>query len=267
MALTLRQLNTCRTATGLATMSVVLRFAAAIVRPDSFRVPTSNDVADSKRALSDRQLMARAQAGDTSCFEALFHRYQAALLRVAQSRLGQRDWAEDAVQETFLCAFKSRHTYDRRYNFRTWLWTILLNRCRNHVRRRTRAPTIHLWADQPCDADRSACELRQFESEEPGPAVRLMAKERGALLESLLDRLSPAQADALRLRFFGGLKYQEIADAMRCSLATAKNRVRWGLLRLAHWLRSEASLADAFSLTENSVQFARAPRNDAGEGS
>jgi RNA polymerase sigma-70 factor (ECF subfamily) len=41
------------------------------------------------------------------------------------------------------------------------------------------------------------------------------------------------QADALRLRFFGGLKFEEIAGAMQCSLSTAKNRVRWGLERMA----------------------------------
>ena len=41
--------------------------------------------------------------------------------------------------------------------------------------------------------------------------------------------LPSVMADALRLRFFGELKFQEIADAMSCSISTAKNRVRWGL--------------------------------------
>jgi RNA polymerase sigma factor (sigma-70 family) len=61
----------------------------------------------------------------------------------------------------------------------------------------------------------------------------LWRKERAALLDELLARLTPAQADALRLRFFADLKFQEIADTMGCSLLTAKNRVRSGLLRLA----------------------------------
>ena len=60
-------------------------------------------------------------------------------------------------------------------------------------------------------------------------------------LESLLARLPEAQADALRLRFFGELKFQEIADAMGCSLATAKNRVRWGLTTLSSMMQSEVS--------------------------
>lgn len=224
-------------------------------------------MAESHPALSDRQLMARAQAGDTDCFEELVRRHRSALVRVAWSRLGHRDLAEDAVQETFLCAFKSRHTYNRRYSLRTWLWTILINQCRNHHRRRTRKPTIRLWADEPPEADLSLCKEANIESTEPGPAASLMAKERRALLESLMGRLSAAQADALRFRFFGGLKYQEIAEAMDCSLATAKNRVRWGLLRLSHWLRSDATLADAFSLAKEPIHSARAHHSDAGDGS
>jgi RNA polymerase sigma-70 factor (ECF subfamily) len=66
----------------------------------------------------------------------------------------------------------------------------------------------------------------------------LLAKERAAQLEALLARLSLAQADALRLRFFGGLKFQEIADTMQCSLNTAKNRVRDGLARMAEMLET-----------------------------
>ena len=68
----------------------------------------------------------------------------------------------------------------------------------------------------------------------------------------MLSQLNPDQAAALRLRFFSGLKFHEIAVAMHCSLATAKNRVRWGLERLA------AALAEA-GLTDPSVAGAGAP--------
>ena len=61
----------------------------------------------------------------------------------------------------------------------------------------------------------------------------MLARERSELLEASLAALPTVQADALRLRFFGGLKFEEIAEAMQCSLGTAKNRVRWGLMRMA----------------------------------
>ena len=53
--------------------------------------------------------------------------------------------------------------------------------------------------------------------------------------------MPPDQADALRLRFFGGLKFQEIADVQACSLTSAKNRVRAGLLQMADRLSAEVT--------------------------
>ncbi len=178
---------------------------------------------------SDAELLDRVRSGETDCFDELVRRYQPALLRVARSRLGRADWAEEVVQETFLAAFKSCASYDPRFNFRTWLWTILLNQCRGHYQRRMRSVPLEPWTD---DGATAAAESRQDRSG-GSPLVELLARERAAQLESLLAQLSTAQADALRLRFFGGLKFQEIADAMQCSLNTAKNRVRWGLMRMA----------------------------------
>jgi RNA polymerase sigma-70 factor (ECF subfamily) len=66
----------------------------------------------------------------------------------------------------------------------------------------------------------------------------LLAKERSQQLDLLLGQLSGVQADALRLRFFGGLKFQEIAEAMQCSLNTAKSRVKIGLMRMAELLQT-----------------------------
>lgn len=184
--------------------------------------------------LSDQDLMREVQAGQAHRFAILISRYEGPLVRVAESRLGRRDWAEEVVQETFLAAYKSRDTYNATFNFRTWLWTILLNQCSAHWKSRSRMPRVATWTDVERDSRGSHSILAEGASDDPQPFARLLEAERRERLGVLLARLPNVQADALRLRFFGGLKFQEIADAMQCSLGTAKNRVRWGLLRLAH---------------------------------
>lgn len=191
--------------------------------------------------LTDQALMRRVQAGETECFAELVERYRPALLRVAESRLGRRDWAEDAVQEAFLSAFKSRHTYRHAFSFRTWLWTILLNQCRRAGSSRARSPRVSCWADEAEGAQAPAMFQASLTRGVEPPLAQLLARERIQLLEAALARLSPAQADALRLRFFGALKFEEIAETMGCSLGTAKNRVHWGLLRLADLIRQTDS--------------------------
>jgi RNA polymerase sigma-70 factor (ECF subfamily) len=204
--------------------------------------------------LTDEALMRRVQAGCTGLFGELVRRYQGPLLRVAQSRLPRASGAEDVVQETFLAAYKSRHTYRTEFSFRTWLWTILINQCRSHQQRLARLPQQSgsgeaeaTWLESAPQADQS----------QPLPLTQLMARERRELLDSLLARLPTVQADALRLRFYGGLKFQEIADTMDCSLATAKNRVQWGLTKLSQLLQNETSfqsLADDWFSSANDVR-------------
>lgn len=177
----------------------------------------------------DTALWARVQQGEGECFAELARRYQLPLERVARSRLGRSDWAEDVVQETFLAAYKSCGSYDPRYSFRTWLWTILLNQCAAHYHRQRRAMALTSHPDAGEIVERAD----ERGGEHATPLGALLASERSAQLETLLAQLSTVQADALRLRFFGGLKFQEIAETMQCSLNTAKNRVKWGLMRLA----------------------------------
>ncbi|MCA9221486.1 MAG: RNA polymerase sigma factor [Pirellulaceae bacterium] len=193
-------------------------------------------MADDIQQPSDGTLIAEVLTGRRERFAVLVDRYQAPLIRVARSRLGRHDWAEDVVQETFLCAFKSLASYNSQYSFRTWLWTILLNQCRRHVQKRSRRPLVRSWSDQPASATDEAGESTVGDvlaSSEESPLTPLLREERAERLERMLRQLPDKQADALRLRFFGGLQFNEIAAAMQCSLATAKNRVRWGLATLA----------------------------------
>jgi RNA polymerase sigma-70 factor (ECF subfamily) len=178
-------------------------------------------------------LIARVLDGERESFAALVMRYEGALLKLAKSRLGRRDWAEDAVQETFLCAYRWLGTYDSRYSFRTWLWTILLNQCNRHYHRRSRQPAAGVFGGTTPAPE-------ALLSQEASPPESLLAKERAEQLGEQLATLPAEQADALRLRFFGGLKFAEIAEVQGCSLTSAKNRVRWGLTKLAARLGNES---------------------------
>jgi RNA polymerase sigma-70 factor (ECF subfamily) len=180
----------------------------------------------------DGQLMRRIQEGEFSFFEVLVERYRPALLRVASGMLNDAALAEDVVQETFLAVFASRHTFNPAFHFRTWLWTILLNLCRAQRKRLARRPQIVsrstlTTSERANIADPSTSETA---------LAALLIRERGAQLQGFLNELPDAQADAIRLRFFAGLKYEEIALSMGVSLGGAKLRVRSGLRKLSERL-------------------------------
>jgi RNA polymerase sigma-70 factor (ECF subfamily) len=183
--------------------------------------------------LDDVEIMRRVQAGQVELFDELVRRYRGPLLHVAWSKLGDRAWAEDTMQETLLAAFTARATYNPRFAFRTWVWTILLNLCRRQWRRRESRPRERSLSNLPPD------ELAGFH--EPvthdTALAQLVGTERREQVHRLLARLPEAQADALRLRFFGGLQFSEIALAMGSSVSGAKQRVKHGLIELAEQLR------------------------------
>ncbi len=171
--------------------------------------------------MSDRDqiLMLRVQAGDSSPFAELVDRFRPRLLRFSESALRDRQLAEDLVQETFLAVFQARQTYNPAFAVSTWIWTITLN-----LVRRTRQRI----------ATRTAHEARLSPRT---PAVPSSTAEDREQLDAWLIRLPEAEADALRLRFFGELTFEQIAVSMESSLSGAKLRVRNGLERLAELAR------------------------------
>jgi RNA polymerase sigma-70 factor (ECF subfamily) len=180
----------------------------------------------------DAELMRWIQEGEFSFFEVLVERYRPALLRVAVGMLNDGALAEDVVQETFLAVFASRHTFNPAFHFRTWLWTILLNLCRAQLKRRGRRPQVVSHSTLDTSERASITDASTSET----ALAALLIRERSAQLQGLLNELPDAQADAIRLRFFAGLKYEEIAQAMGVSLGGAKLRVRSGLSKLSERL-------------------------------
>jgi len=197
--------------------------------------------------ITDGAIVAQVLTGESQQFDLLVERYHATLVRVAFSRFGRVDWAEDAVQETFLKAFQSLPTYDSKYSFRTWLWTILLNECRRQTKRGSRWRAVFT-------GEAAEAELSKIESALNGPVQTMLSKERNLRLEEWLSSLPEVQADALRLRFYGSLKYHEIAAAMGSSLAGAKKRVRSGLETLSARMKSAENIRLSTDKSSRSTQ-------------
>ena len=88
--------------------------------------------------MTDGELIRRTLDGDARAFTELVDRHAPACLRYATRMLGDRADAEDAAQEAFLRAHRALASYDANLPFRTWLFTILINRCRTSMSRRAR---------------------------------------------------------------------------------------------------------------------------------
>lgn len=187
-------------------------------------------------AADDATIMQAVQRGEFEQFDLLVERYRLPLIRVAASKLGNAAWAEDVVQETFLAVFAARATFNPEFAFRTWLWTILLNLCRRQLKQQHRQPRQVPRSQLSSESAWSSnCEPVEWET----GLTRLLQLERREQLAALLNELPEPQGDALRLRFFGGLKFSEIAEAMHSSVSGAKRRVQNGLLAMAERLKPD----------------------------
>lgn len=161
--------------------------------------------------------------------ERLFREYHAPLVRYLTRRLGDRDWAEEVAQETFVRALRQ----DTLTNERAWLFAVATNLVRDEARKDARR--------------RRHLELLRAEAEaesivEPEPTDVERAEER-ALARKAIDTLTERDREALLMRE-EGLDYNEIAEALELSVAsvgTTLSRARRRLVEAYEELRASGS--------------------------
>jgi len=176
--------------------------------------------------MTDAMFVRRVLDGDTAAFTTLVDRHAAACTRFATRMLGNREDAEDATQETFLRAYRSLARYEERQVFRTWLFQILINRCRTAAVRRKRRHRMFL-------VDDSAIALASVR-----PATD--ANEIRAELQRAIDALDPDQREAFLLKHVEQLSYDEMAAATGVGVSALKMRVKRACDRM-QWMLREAS--------------------------
>jgi len=179
--------------------------------------------------MTDAMFVRRVLDGDTAAFTTLVDRHAAACTRFATRMLGNREDAEDATQETFLRAYRSLARYEERQAFRTWLFQILINRCRTAAVRRQRRHRMFLVDDSAI----AAASVR--------PAVD--AGDLRAELKRAIDALDPDQREAFLLKHVEQLSYDEMAAATGIGVSALKMRVKRACDRM-QWVLREGEASD-----------------------
>ncbi|HZB96237.1 MAG TPA: sigma-70 family RNA polymerase sigma factor [Herpetosiphonaceae bacterium] len=179
----------------------------------------------------DEQLIMRVAAGDRRAFETLYDRYAATVFGVTMKMLGDRELAEDAVQEIFWRVWKRAASFDRSRAFAPWLFGIAHNYTIDELRRRRVRP-------QQVFEDEEHPILGDIPDETDVGEAAVLTDQRRIVLEAL-DQLPEEQRQALLLAYFGGLTQQEIAQKLGNPLGTVKTRMRLGLQKLRTLLQAQ----------------------------
>lgn len=160
-------------------------------------------------AMSDRELVNAALAGDEQAFERLVRTHADAVYGHALRFFGERTAAEDATQEVFVKVFRSLATFDGRSAFSTWLYRITRNVCLDLARAgKHRAVPV-----DPIDI-------------EP-PTVQDFADDvvMSRTVETAIRALPPEERDALGAVTLFGMSYEQAAEAFSIPVGTVKSRV------------------------------------------
>jgi RNA polymerase sigma-70 factor (ECF subfamily) len=180
-------------------------------------------VAERTEAASDEALMRRVQADDTRAFEELYDRNLGLAWRVARSICDDAGRAEDAAQDAFVSAWRSRASYRHEAgSVRGWLMTIVRNRALESVRRETASHRPRLAADDYTGPDPAGA----------SPQDEVIARSEADALRVRLQGLPEAQAEVIVLAFYGELSHTEIAQRLSLPPGTVKGRMRLGLMKL-----------------------------------
>jgi len=175
------------------------------------------------RELEDTALVNVYLDGETRGFDVLVERYQTRLLNFVYRIVGDRERAEDLVQEVFVRVYRHLGRFDRSKKFSTWIYTIASNLAKNELRNRARNPLVLFtsmtkgWED----------EERPLEFEDPLSRPDDLFRKRHVreLVESSVAQLPTHHREVFMLREIEGRSYEEIAEITNCNLGTVKSRL------------------------------------------
>ncbi len=178
---------------------------------------------------SDHDLIKEVLAGKAQAFDALVQRYQNRLFGLIYHFVGNREDAEDLLQETWVLAYRKLQQFEGMSSFYTWLSRVAVN----HTISQRRKKRLDQVLDRvPLENDSSSCGT-------PGVEERLETSERNALIRWAINQLDMERRTVILLRDFDGLDYHQIAEVIQVPVGTVRSRLHRARLELHELLKDK----------------------------
>jgi RNA polymerase sigma-70 factor (ECF subfamily) len=171
--------------------------------------------------VTDQQLVARVQKGDSRAFDMLVLKYQHKIMGLISRYVHDSDEVQDVAQEAFIKAYRALPRFRGDSAFYTWLYRIAINTAKNHLVSRSRRPPGSDVEIEDAEYFEAGDALRTIET----PESALFGAELKAVVERAISELPDDLRTAVTLREFDGLSYEDIADVMDCPVGTVRSRI------------------------------------------
>ena len=174
-------------------------------------------------SLSDSEVVQRFLDGEQRAFGELVDRYDSRLVNFVYRTVGDRERAQDLVQETFVRVYRHLHRFDQTKKFSTWIYTIASNLAKNELRNRSRNPLVLFQTiKKNWDADHRPLE---WEDEPLTPDDLFRKRHLREMVEKAVEELPEHHRLVFVLRELEGRTYEEIAEITDTNLGTVKSRL------------------------------------------
>ena len=171
--------------------------------------------------LSDEELMELVKGDDSRApFEELLSRHEKRLVNYLHRTVGDFELAENLAQETFLRIYRIRHEYEPTAKFKTFLYKIATNLAIDEFRKRDRHKE-DLKDDFSNESDKRK-----------NPDENVISSERTRIVKECLLKLDEKHRTVVVMKWFEGLKYEQIAKILGISVGTVKSRIFYALKQL-----------------------------------
>jgi RNA polymerase sigma-70 factor, ECF subfamily len=177
---------------------------------------------------TEAEIIARVLDGNRQAYSLLVDEYKSPIYNLAFRMTGNPDDADDLAQETFVRAFTKIKYFNQEKNFFTWLYTIGINLIRNHLKK-NRQSILNKTSN--CDQIPDKGDVNDRAQDDP-------ALEEGITrMEESLRKLPVDLREAVILRFYEDIAFEEISAMTGASLSAVKMRVYRGLEKLKQLMR------------------------------
>ncbi|GAA0615294.1 RNA polymerase sigma factor [Virgibacillus siamensis] len=169
----------------------------------------------------DRQLIHEIMNGSEAAMEVLTRRYYKSIFSFVYRKVGNKDSAYDLTQDIFIKMIKKIDTYSNKGSFKSWLYTLAVNHCRDY------------WKSADYKVTSKQSELPDYLSNEQNQVPYIFEKkETREQVKAAVEELPEYQKEVVLLKYFHDLKIRDISEVTKAKESTVKSRLRQGLSKL-----------------------------------